>query len=770
MNSFHYLPAITMPTRSTSLLDHIWINRLTSFSSGIIKEQITDHYPVFIRLLFKDTNTACQDKVKISFRCNNDSACREILNERVRDFDWNSVKTTDPSTFTENFISVVNKLYRKSFPLKIKYVSPKQFQNPWYNDSVRKLISAKSQYFFLYRSGFVTQAENNIFKNKVKKLLNKWKKAFYDSLFHTYRSDMRKTWMIINSLIGKNSVKPPISLLSDDNVDISDPSEIAHIFNRYFGKIAHDLEDSLPHNDLDPCNFIDFNIPNLFTFEPTTQEEIHSIIKEMKPSKQDKDSIPIKIFISFAHYFSLILCDLINLCFSTGVFPACLKLAVIIPILKQGDPTIYTNFRPISLLIFISKIIEKCMYNRMYNYFHSNSIFSSSQFGFLRGLSTAHALSHLTEFLYNAIDDREVVVNVFIDFRKAFDTINHDILIKKLERYGIQGLPLALIKNYLSDRFQCVRIGDKISSKSKVTLGVPQGSNLGPLLFLIYVNDIANISNSIFTTLFADDTTVSFKFKSTDNFESLCNHQLNLLYQWTICNRLSLNADKTYFNIITKKVLPRGFYPFNLHINGEFISYKNKEKFLGVVFDDQLKFNFHAEVTARKISKSIGIMYRLRDLVPASSLITLYYSFIYPYLSYCNIIWGGTYQCHLNPLLILQKRAIRIIHHANYLDHTDELFFNSKILKINDIHKYAVALHMFKLENFDAFDRNHNYSTRNVSALLPAFNRLTLTQHSISYMGPTVWNSIPHEIRNLPGLNSFKRALKLYLISSYGSQ
>ena len=426
------------------------------------------------------------------------------------------------------------------------------------------------------------------------------------------------------------------------------------------------------------------------------------------------------------------------------------------------------NYRPVSLLHFLSQVFEKCMYTRINHFVVSNSILNSSQFGFLKGYSTSDAILNLTEFIYNSLDSGEIAINIFIDFKKAFDTLNHEILFQKLHKYGIRGSSLDLIRDYFSRRTQCVRVGSICSSISDIKLGVPQGSVLGPLFFLLYINDISNISNSIFTTLFADDTTISFKFQSALDIENSVNFNLLLLHRWTVCNRLTVNITKTFFNIITNRRLPCGFFPLNLHLNGHYISYKSKEKFLGLIFDDQLKFKPHISEVERKISKSIGILYRLRSSVPNETLRLLYFAFIYPYLTYCNIIWAGTFPCHLENLSILQKKAVRIINNAPFLAHTNDLFLNSHLLKLKDIHKLSVCIYMFKQANLTQFHRDHNYSTRNSHLLLPTYRRLSLTQHSITYTGPSIWNSLPSEIKSLSTVDSFKSMLKKYFISFYG--
>ena len=361
------------------------------------------------------------------------------------------------------------------------------------------------------------------------------------------------------------------------------------------------------------------------------------------------------------------------------------------------------------------------------------------------------------------MNDRNINLSVFVDLQKAFDTVNHSILIRKLEQYGIRGLPLALISDYLCNRTQRVKIFNSFSSVRPVNLGIPQGSILGPILFLLYINDLPNISNVFFPVLFADDTTITFCDKFPNIFVNKCNADLEKLNSWTISNRLSINTEKTFYIVITNQIIDQPFP--NVILNNEIIQMAQSGKFLGVILDHKMKFNLHINAICRKISKSIGILFKLRDYLPLPKLICLYYTFIYPYLIYCNLVWGSTFETHLKPLIILQKKVIRIINRADFNDHTNDLFYMNKILKIADIHNYNLAIYMYKNKNSSNFKRIHDYQTRHSSQLIPNYHRLTTTQHSLTFTGPITWNQIPERIRQARSLTLFKKAMKDHLLS-----
>ena len=374
------------------------------------------------------------------------------------------------------------------------------------------------------------------------------------------------------------------------------------------------------------------------------------------------------------HSLSPLLAALMNKSISTGIYPHLLKHAKVIPVYKTGDETDSCNYRPISLLSVFNRLFEKLMYKRLRSYCEKNSIFFSSQYGFRDNCSTQHAILDILNKIQSKIDAKLFSCGIFIDLKKAFDTVDHSILLRKLNHYGVRGIINSWFSSYLSKRSQSTQIGSTVSDKEEIVCGVPQGSVLGPLLFLIYVNDIYRCSQIFDFYLFADDTNLLYSNKDLKDLETVVHEELIKVGDWLDANKLSLNTSKS--NVVI-------FHPYqhkpDCTIQLEIYNNDLKEsvpleqktfvKYLGILTDNNLSWKYHIDYISSKVSKGIGMIARLRHLVPFATLLNIYRSLIGPYISYGLIAWGQAANIHLNKILILQKRALRLMYFADSKAH-----------------------------------------------------------------------------------------------------
>ena len=562
-----------------------------------------------------------------------------------------------------------------------------------------------------------------------------------------------------------------------------DPLVNANILNSHFASVGNRLASELPNSNRHFSNYLPrTTYSGSFVFETVLPSEIELEITMAQSNKaHGLYSCPIRLLKCSRHIISKPIANIVNQSVCMGIFPSKLKHAKIIPIYKDGNEDEPSNYRPISLLSIFNRLFEKVTYNRLKSFLNKYNVLYESQYGFHECRSTDHAILDIVNKIQSYMDKGMFSCGVFIDLQEAFDIVDHAILLQKLFHYGVRGIVNDWFSSYLINRVQTTQIGSHVSEKQNTLCGVPQGSVLGPLLFLIYVNDIYKASNTLEFFLFVDDTNLLYANKNLRSLETVMNDELLKIVDWLTANKLSLNVKKTNY-IIFDPYQKRLNYDVNIKILdsrvNKYFNLERKEyvKYLGVMIDNHLLWKHHINYVALKISRNIGILSKLRHFVPLKTLYGIYNSLIFPYLSYGLIAWGQAAKTHLEKLLILQKRVVRLINFAPFRSHAIPYFLHSNIMPITMLY--------FKLSSVLMFDVYNNTAPYNISHLfIPtqqihssssgnyyiSHSRLNQKNDSFSIMGAKIWNSIPENLRDSPK-SLFKEKVHTILLEIFEVQ
>ena len=458
-----------------------------------------------------------------------------------------------------------------------------------------------------------------------------------------------------------------------------------------------------------------------------------------------------------------------------GIVPACMKTAKVVPIYKSKQKDQFTNYRPISLLPTISKNLEKIIHQRIYGFIEN--ILYNSQYGFRPNHSTINALTEFTSEILNSTENKLTSIAVYLDLSKAFDTLDYNILLRKLHHYGIRGIALDWFRSYLTDRKMYVDYKGITSKEHNINYGVPQGSVLGPLLFILYTNDLPNTLTVSKSILFADDTTIYYSHSNLNTLYTNLNKDLQILNDWFKTNKLSLNVSKTQYMIFNKKKQRAQDAELNIIIGQENVNQVKYTKFLGIYIDENLDWSKHIQQCKCKIaSGNYAINVSKNVLSPAHSK-TLYYSLVYPYLNYGILLWGNTYKKFLHKLEISQKKPIRTINRAMYNEPSSPLFKKCNIIKLQDIYKLQCCKLMYEfLKNnlptpiMNIFTVNsdvHGHNTRQLNDVHLPKVKTDIVKRSYLCKAPVYWSQLSNNVKSSKTNNIFKRHLTNNLLSQY---
>lgn len=778
-----FYPLIIKPSRITdkseTLIDHIFINSLESnIISGLIINDISDHLPVFFTF---DLNMKRKEEVGfVSHRRLRNNEAINKFRQDLMEVDWKEVYVNEVNVAYGAFLNTYLALYDKHCPLvSFKYKKKNKNMKPWITKGLANACKKKNN---LYRD-YITQRTKNaemkykVYKNKLVVILRKAKKDYYNKLFQENKNNIKGIWNIFKEVLGnKNTPLDRPNYFIKNNQVVEDKTEVVNEFNSFFVNVGPTLANLIRKND-DPeyeeAWKGENRVVNSIFLADTTIKEIVAIVENCKNKKStDCDGIDMVIIKKTLDCISIPLCYIFNLSLQSGVFPDRMKVAKVIPLYKSGDKHSFNNYRPVSLLSQFSKVLEKLFAQRLDSFIEKYQLINENQFGFRKNRSTALALLTFIDDISSATNNNKYTVGVFVDLKKAFDTLQHSILISKLYNYGVRGVALNWLRSYLENRSQYVHYLGNTSERLKIVCGVPQGSILGPKLFNLYINDICDVSKRLNSILFADDTNFYCSGENLKDLVEIMTSEMLRLKIWFDVNKLSLNLTKTKFMIFGNRVKEDEVI---MSIDGELIERVTEFRFLGVIVDENLTWKSHIEYIRKKMVKNIYILGNVRDLLDYKTMRILYFSLFFSYFSYCIEVWGNTYENTIKPLNLLQKKVIRMIHNVKYREHTNKLFIKSKLLKLGDLVKLRTLLIMFKAKNNILpfkLQRVFLLCSGGEDSRRKFYFKHQLARTTQRLMSPTVrgirlWNSLHYNLKNCINLYCFKKCYMLKTITQY---
>ncbi|KAG8319844.1 hypothetical protein J6590_108404 [Homalodisca vitripennis] len=763
-----FVSLINDPTRITNIsktcIDHVFVRsrNISKYKSAVFDEGITDHCIL-----------------GISFR-NNDNI--NLINNKISPnksiIDFNLVKNKLQSTSWEEVYSErdVNLCYRKFHDLLIKIVDScsKTFNSchkllkakslsPWINQQILNKFKKRKKLFKICKR----RPYDNVLKNYFNKFCSDLstqvsftKNNFYARKIESCSGNVSQQWKVINSLTGVTSNKNVERIELPDGTFTAEPSVIADEINKYLISVQSDR----------PCTVPTVTFPLVrsylqsFFIEPTDLNEIIHAVKNLKNKKSTGfDKISVELLKFIIDEIAPILVYLINISFSTGIFPEMLKLSSVVPILKKNNSFQLDNIRPISLLSVFSKLFEKIMVKRLLKYLDNLNFFSKRQFGFVKGKSTEDALTYITENIYSSLNSRLKCTGLFIDFKKAFDLVDHEILLNKLEYAGIRGIAWSWFRTLITNRKQQVKIQNTFSSTRTVESGVPQGSVISAVLFLIFINDLLTLNFNGKITAFADDIAIFYSHENELTISEQINSDLLLLRKWCLINKMQVNVNKSKFLNFSfqnfELPVPVKFHSASCNMilcNCQPLEKVNTFKYLGITLDKKFTFEEHISILHKKITSTIRKFYFLRNFCSIELLRSLYFALINSRLQYGILCWGGTYNFLINRLRTTQNYFLRIILKKAKRESSFPLYSQLKILPIQHLFIFKV-LRLFFVRSGNLGTNNLYYATRfahNRNYRLPKVNK-TIFKHSITYLGPKYFNFLPLDIKNAANLKTF---------------
>ena len=779
MEPFGLTQLVSEATRVTSdsrtLIDHIYSNCPENVTSlDVPKIGLSDHFPIFFTRKMH-VQPPKMSHYTISYRSFKNFDELKFV-EDLQSVPWDTIKLFDDTDdILEAWLDLFLQVVDKHMPLKQHRVRHKN-QPQWLSSEILDAMKCRDRH-----KSLGNHDEYKVWRNKIIKLIQNSKKTQYQTFISNNKGNPSSIYKLFKEVgAGKGPQRQStIGSIKTGETLIEDSKEIASEFNNFFVNVASKLKEPVTSTNHDKLKeFCHEKLPPNMKFEipMIDRQKVLKFLSNIDINKATgTDMIGPRLLKFAAPFIGDEITFICNQSISKSVFPSKWKEAKVTPLFKNGPHEAVNNYRPISILPVLSKVLEKHVHESLYDYLNAFQLLHKTQSGFRSQHSCETALVNMIDSWLNAIDNGKMIGVVLVDFKKAFDLVDHKILLDKLEIYGIKDDALSWFDTYLRNRKQQVSINDCQSDFQQISYGVPQGSILGPLLFLLFINDLPLYTNNVFIDLYADDTTFYDIQDSMEQIENNLQSALNGLQIWCKSNGMILNRSKTKVMFVTTNQKRQRLNRQNLDLNfqNEPLNMISSDKILGVFVDNNLTWTDHIKYLTKKIASSIWLLSKIKKFLSQDHRVQFYKSYIQPHIDFCNIVWGSSSECNKLKIFRLQKRACKVILDYNVED-SREAMSSLKIMSIYDRLYLRKAKFMFKVFNnltpsyiSENFTRRNNLNTsinlRSSSAgcFIPPKPRTECFKHSLRYSGCLVWNSLPEDIKNAPTIDTFHcRCLK----------
>lgn len=760
--------ATRVTLNSNSLIDLVFTNDYSLRESDRNFPQFSDHMTVG----FLISNKSCIEKSRYKNVRNLKQENMDLIKVELITTNWNYTSTNVDELY-EDFLQNITNAVDKVAPLK----TVKVYTTPWITNNVR---AAQKERDNAYKKFQLTKLESDWDNYKYKRnrcvtIIRSEKTKYFEESIDQCKSDGKKMWRTLKDIVGRNVTHDSLF----QNISFPHKEEtVENNFNKFYAESIVQIANSIPTQIMvyNVCNDVPLVGIKLERFDPVNLANLRALIMNLKNKSTSDEICNIKCLKSVFGQVGYPLLHLVNTSILGGKVPKKAKVSVIVPIPKIQNPTKPEEFRPINLLPVVDKILETVVCKQIRKYFENKNFIFTGQSGFREKHSCESALQYVCTEWRKCIDGGNITVCVFVDLKRAFETINREDLVKKLEGYGVKGTALDWLRNYLHERYHKTKVNGVVSEAVKNNIGVPQGSVLGPLLFIIYINDLYKILKKAKLSLFADDTLLWVSGKDYDKIITDINFELSLLYNWLCVNKLKLNSEKTKYMVLGNKQKCKEFNEKNytIHIGGNKIEFVYQIKYLGVFLDPQLNFSSHIDFICKKIGKKIGFFYRISQNLSQWAKLLIYNTIIYPHFNYCCSLLLACNKAEINRLQLLQNKAMRIILKCNKYTPIKMMLNSLGWLNVEQIIELSNIVIIFKIKNnlMPSYLQNflvtrserHSYNTRTKDHFEIQYERSTYMQKHLFSNGLRFYNALSNEIKSIKSLKLFIKHTKMFYL------